>query len=118
MKNILVVLVLSIGFSQFTYANELPRVGNISIVVKMGHELAAVQPTATIKFTIASCGPRLLELNTRKKNDTVFITIYDKDDSDCRAMEVEREYSFQVSSDASRENYVLLNPISPLILVD
>ncbi len=113
MKKVLTSLILITGFAQIAYGNDLPQVSDVEIAIDMGPELATVQPTATITFTYASCGARNFQADTEKTGDTVVITILDQDDADCKAVAVDREYSLQVSSDATSEYYVLLNPIAP-----
>ena len=113
MKKILPIFIYALGFSPFAQANELPPVSNVTVVVDKGSELAAVQPTARISFVIRSCRERKLNVSTEKTGNTVFISVSELDGSDCRAAAMARKYTLQVSTDATSESYVLLNPIAP-----
>ena len=54
-----------------------------------------------------------MDIQTTEKSDgIVYITVSDDGAEDCTTGSNEREYSMQVSSDASFEKYVLNNPIA------
>jgi hypothetical protein len=79
-----------------------------------GPELAAVQPTATLHFSYASCAKR--NWNVKKEIQPTLqgrVTMLQLEDNgvDCFGPTIVRDYVIQVSSDAAAErNFVVLNP--------
>lgn len=116
MKALFAAPLFVLGLSSIAHAEYLPSVKNVNVQVVSGGGLAAVQPYTLINVTINSCAPRRdLSVKTTKLTDgTVKIKVLDGENAmDCRALGVDREYTLQVSSDATGEKYVLLNPIAP-----
>ncbi len=104
------MLLMSLG----AFASEyLAPVKNVKILVKMPGEMLPVQPASFITFTITSCAKRedLVIEKAAKSYNEVEIKIVDRNPMDCRMKGIDRQYTLQISSDASNEKYVLLNPL-------
>ncbi len=77
--------------------------------------LAAVQPTASLKFSYASCAARTWDVKRQTtqtlQGDRVLIQVEDARGLDCFGPTISREYDVQISSDAFQDtSFVLLNP--------
>ncbi len=117
----LVLSLLMVGFSIAAHAQapaqapeSLAEVSKVSITVTGGGGLAAVQPYTMISVHVRSCAQRQLSAKTEKVGNVVSIRILDNNNLECFGPTVDRKYELQVSSDATGEQYVLLNPIEPM----
>lgn len=117
----LIALVFSVMMTgAFAFANDiksetLPNVSDVLVVVKHGPDLAAVQPYTTIVFKHISCAEQEFSAQTEKVNNVVYIRLtLDPDAVDCMGPVYIRDYKVQVSSDATGEQYVVLNPLEPI----
>ena len=69
-----------------------------------------MQPTASLVFTYNSCSKRTWEVKRESRSGVVLVQVEDNR-PDCFGPSITREYSIQVSSDASAETkYVIMNP--------
>jgi len=100
--------------SIFDDAEKLPKLFNSELVVNQGPPLAAVQATAHVKFTFASCSPKRFFANVEDAGNVlvVKVNLY-PNQRECRAMPVKRTYTVQFSSDfgLNAKPVVLLNPL-------
>lgn len=85
------------------------------IVFHAAPGLAAVQPTASLKFRYASCAARTWDVR-RERQETfegprVLLEVVDSRGIDCFGPTISRNYDVQVTSDAFEDtSFVLLNP--------
>jgi hypothetical protein len=92
----------------------LPVLISPKVILHPPPELAAVQPTASLVFSFSSCAAREWtverQVQTVLDGDRVVLRLSDPG-FDCLGPTIEREYTVQISSDASpADRYVLLNP--------
>lgn len=117
-KRIVTTGLLALSFSIATYAAPkevaVSGIENAKIVVKSSGGLAAVQPTAVLKFDYASCKNQNFSLRISKpKSGPTKLTVVSVDGMfDCFGPAVLRSYTLQVSSDAKMgTSYVLTNTL-------
>lgn len=114
MKNLVMGTLCILCVSISAQSKSLPSLGNVNIEIHTGPSVAAVQPTTYLNFTFVSCRERDFVVTTRKsRSGTVKISVADNSGSDCESKDTEKPYSLQISSDATSEKYILLNPLAP-----
>jgi hypothetical protein len=110
----LLTLVSPLAMAEQTPVSQLPQVSQVSITVSDVGGIAAVQPTASVTVTMKSCDPLTLKVETTPGGDgIVYVKVINTTLRDCRGKAQARRYTLQVSSDATFERYVVLNPIQP-----
>ena len=92
----------------------LPKIYKQQLIVNYGPDMAAVQPTAFIKFDFASCRQFDFSVAIIDGGDVDFLKItYPKNQAECRGLPVKRTYELQLSSDYSNyKPFIVLNPIA------
>ncbi len=117
-RRIVAIGLLALSFSLASQAakNEIAVTGieNAKIVVKSSGGLAAVQPTAVLKFDFASCKNQNFSVKISKpKTGPTKLTVVSVDGMfDCFGPAVRRSYALQISSDAKLgTSYVLTNSL-------
>jgi hypothetical protein len=117
MSKLFLTLVILGSLSTFalTPVEMLPSVSQVKITVHDGGGLAAVQPWAYLSVKIWSCAKLNLTVETEKKGEIVYIRLAnDVRNPDCYGAPSLFEYNKQISSDATFEKYVVLNPIETI----
>jgi hypothetical protein len=118
MKNVLISLILTLSASMSLAqvvaqdTGTLPEIQVLGVEVDRGPELAAVQPTADLKFQFASCATQELQANVEERDGKLFVSvILPRTNIDCMGSTRLRDYSLQISSDYRNEPVVVLNPV-------
>lgn len=118
----LITLTAALLLSAAGFANEsvlhdldrLPGVDSVKLNVWHGPQFAAVQPTATVEFTYASCATMKFDAVTERAENVLFVKLLLENQIDCMGPTVKRTYKLQVTSDYFQDrNIVVLNPIRP-----
>lgn len=120
----LLTLLLTFTFATSSFADNadniaLVAIGNPTINVIMPPGMASVQPRAAIQFTYRSCRKADFSLEKEDSLDaanTTLLKIKIKSLLDCFGISRKRTYSLQVTSDYSRQKYVVLNPIPTAVI--
>jgi len=95
----------------------LPPVQVLGVEIDDGPLMAAVQPTAFIKFKYASCASMSLEALTQQEDGLLLVAIRVLPlQMDCMGGTISREYSLQISSDYRGGRVTVLNPIKQGLL--
>jgi hypothetical protein len=91
---------------------QLPQLSSTSVVVDNGPAIAAVQPTAFLKFSYVSCARFDFDVETDVEDGVLFVAVkINPNQFDCLAVGVARKYEVQISSDYAGESVVVLNPV-------
>lgn len=122
MKNILLVTFMSLA-TAVALANEpksvldpeyiqyLPALQVLSVEVDHGPAMAAVQPSAFLKFAYTSCKAFSFTPRMEEKSGVLFVAVEtDIHTMECRGPQMKRQYEVQISSDY-RGRVVILNPV-------
>ncbi len=92
----------------------LPSISSVQVVVDPGPAMAAVQPTAHLRFKLSSCSQfTFSEPEVTEEGEVLFVkVVVNPLQRECHGPTSSREYEVQISSDfAPRTKVVVLNPV-------
>jgi hypothetical protein len=111
---LLITFAASLSFAQTApeIPQGLPAIQVIGVEIDRGPEMAAVQPTATLKFRLPSCAKVGVEAQVEEKDGKLFVSVRRSIHSfDCMGLLMNHDYSLQISSDYRNEDVIVLNPV-------
>lgn len=122
MKNILLMTIMSLSTAialasepksvlDPEYIQYLQPIQVLSVVVDQGPAMAAVQPSAFLKFNYTSCRTFSFTPRMEEQSGILFVAIEtDVHTMECYGPQIRRQYEIQISSDY-RGRVVILNPV-------